>query len=124
MENEILSLVKARHYKTSEGYLSNTHCPLAQALKEQFKGKEIRVDGYNAYILDAGIVTRYNITHWLGLNKNRIDMYAIGYGGFGCSEFCNLMKKRALGKKSVPNIQVKLIDPKEFPLSEMEYIFN
>ena len=56
--------IKREHFLKSEGYISNTHCPLALAVKEYFKTENISVGGFTFTNYDTKITYSFNEDLW------------------------------------------------------------
>ena len=93
--------VTARHYRSSDGYTSHTHCPLAKALQEMFpEAERIFVTVRRAFIDD----NTYTIKNFIGVDLNVQD-----YGFYTEYKFVEVMKKRAEARKKVISFDVELI---------------
>ncbi len=56
--------IKRKHFLKSEGYISNTHCPLALATKEYFKTENISVGGFTFTNYDTNTTYSFNEDLW------------------------------------------------------------
>lgn len=56
--------IKRKHFLNSYGYISNTNCPLALAVKEYFKTENISVGGLSFTNYDTKITYSFNEDLW------------------------------------------------------------